>query len=661
MFNAKQRPTQSFLRIESVCLGMLTLLVLMLFHDIPCSEAVTPICTNGSTLCAFLNQKQDEGLAAGNAGDSYQNADGGHSPLTNVATDHPQVTILPRLSSDTYNALTYTVVVGNASLAYRSLPGEVSLTRMDFMGGQYGANAAYQQYCKNNAYWYPEHYDHDAIDDYHGMLPSVNNSQGSSYSDIDEVKKYLWTLAAFRPDTKTKLKESGLLMPTLEMIMRRTRVASDAEYLSGKAHINAYDDYDNGLAMAQLANAMLTTDIPPMIQLTVTGDTYDGVKGRDYFDANSIQRVYDTPVSIARIWRNFNYTQCLTVTAEASYDLNNRPLTFHWVVLRGDPARVRITPLNAANSKVEVEIDHHPETTILDTTRKTNLVIVGAFVHNGAYYSAPGFVTSYTLPNEQRTYEAATHKIKEITYQARALMESLICNKAWSRDVFQYDAGGTLLGWTRYTGTAASEFTPEGYRVLAKDLDGRVTQAQQVSYSRNYIDGMDTIGWAATGTAFTYINGTPVPSTATPTFTATPHFSATATPVVSNTPRMTATRTPVAAATPQPSRTLTCTVSPTRPISVNSVNLDQVRVYPRPWRADAHSGTRITFDHLTPGSTLMIFTLSGDLIKTLRSDGNSIAWDISNASGRPVSHGIYFYLIKNSQGQKTRGKLAIIR
>src|SRR5262249_13943130 len=33
-------------------------------------------------------------------------------------------------------------------------------------------------------------------------------------------------------------------------------------------------------------------------------------------------------------------------------------------------------------------------------------VDIGAFVHNGTYYSAPGFVTFFFLDNETRTYDA---------------------------------------------------------------------------------------------------------------------------------------------------------------------------------------------------------------------------------------------------------------
>jgi hypothetical protein len=46
------------------------------------------------------------------------------------------------------------------------------------------------------------------------------------------------TLAAFRPEVKQRLVEHGLLMPTLQMIMRSTnkQLGKQEDYLTGKAH-----------------------------------------------------------------------------------------------------------------------------------------------------------------------------------------------------------------------------------------------------------------------------------------------------------------------------------------------------------------------------------------------------------------------------------------
>ncbi|MCK5240831.1 fibronectin type III domain-containing protein [bacterium] len=732
MKNKKHHQKTYQLFFQTTYLGLLFILVFIAIIKFDFAEAATPICTSSSEICTFLTEKYAQGLAAGNAGDYYHNADDTHTLLSGAATDHPQVTIMTPTRGFVSSVEQEKVIVGNASLAYTSLPGTVSLARYRAMDAQYSANSVYQQYINNNAFWYPEHLDHDETDDYHCMLPSVGTSQGSSGSEIDEVKKFFWTLAAFHPETKTKLREKGLLMPTIQMIMRLTRVAGNAEYLSGKAHPNAFDNYAQALAMVQMANAMLPTEVPPMIQLEMTADAYSGEAGRDYFDYNNNQRLYDTPVSIARLWKNFGYIQKIRVSAKKSFDANEKSLTYHWVVLRGNSEHVRLTPLNGENSEVEIEINHHPKTTIPDSTRNTNLVVIGAFVHNGVYYSAPGFVTSYTLPNEERNYDPNTRQLLDISYHIENIMEKIICNKAWTRDVFQYNGEGFLQGWTRYNGTSASEFTRQGYLVLAKNGEGQVIQAQQVQYSREYTSVPDRIIWGTSGDPFVYDHEAPSAPTQVLLFNPTEssleiswlaandnvgvigyqldvssdnaflnmvpgyhnknlgkvtttlisglspatiyyarlraydemeNFSEYSAVVSGQTPGQITPLpniTPTLAITPAQNITPTLNITSTATISI-PLNLDKVRVYPQPWRPDHYGNLPITFDRLTPGSTIKIFTIAGDLVKIIKSEGESVYWDIANNAGSQVSQGIYIYLITNDKGQQRRGKLAIIR
>lgn len=87
-------------------------------------------------------------------------------------------------------------------------------------------------------------------------------------------------------------------------------------------------------------------------------------------------------------------------------------------------------------------------------------------------------------------------------------------------------------------------------------------------------------------------------------------------------------------------------------------DLDSARVYPNPWRSDQHTSS-ITFDNLSMNSHIKIFTLSGHFIKALDASGGLAQWNIT--TGDQVASGIYIYLITNDQGQKIKGKLAIIR
>ena len=97
-------------------------------------------------------------------------------------------------------------------------------------------------------------------------------------------------------------------------------------------------------------------------------------------------------------------------------------------------------------------------------------------------------------------------------------------------------------------------------------------------------------------------------------------------------------------------------------VTMVAADLAGVRVYPNPWRSDKHSGRPlITFDNLTVNSTIKIFTVSGHLVKTLPMASNSVTWDLTNESGDKVASGTYIYLIKDDQGQKKTGKVAVIK
>ena len=100
-----------------------------------------------------------------------------------------------------------------------------------------------------------------------------------------------------------------------------------------------------------------------------------------------------------------------------------------------------------------------------------------------------------------------------------------------------------------------------------------------------------------------------------------------------------------------------------QPPSTNASSFSP-HVYPNPWRSDKHAGNPITFAQLSGNTTIKIFTVSGHLIKTLGAQGSglgTLTWDLTNDSGSTVASGIYIYLVTNDQGQKARGKLAVIK
>ncbi len=360
------------------------------------------ICNSDSDACRFLKEKQD--LVAGNTGDWYHNSDRYHSKLN--LPEWPQVDLMrTRAYTPQFKPYPGRVIIGNSSTALTQKKAWRSNQRTALLSKGH-MKTLYKQYRNNNLYWYPEHKDHDDVDYYHGKCPYLLSSQGSSGSEMAYVKTFFYTVAAFKPQVKEILIENGLLMPTLQYIFRRSFVDKEALYLTGAAHPSAYPYRDITLKMMTLANSINPSEIPPLIHLTVIEETYGQYRGKN-------EKLFDTPASICRLFIGPEYTKTIIVSAENSMDLNKRPLAYHFKVLRGDPKHVRITPLNKEKSRVQIEIDYHPKSEIENSKRLTNMVEVGAFVHNGVHFSAPGFITSYTLDSEKRIYH--TKKLIAVT------------------------------------------------------------------------------------------------------------------------------------------------------------------------------------------------------------------------------------------------------
>jgi hypothetical protein len=90
-------------------------------------------------------------------------------------------------------------------------------------------------------------------------------------------------------------------------------------------------------------------------------------------------------------------------------------------------------------------------------------------------------------------------------------------------------------------------------------------------------------------------------------------------------------------------------------------NLDRVIVYPNPFKP-SRGHMAIVFDGLTPHSTISIYTISGRAVRVLNApDGGTAEWDTSTDSGDRAASGVYLYHVGNDRGQRTTGKLAIIR
>ena len=96
--------------------------------------------------------------------------------------------------------------------------------------------------------------------------------------------------------------------------------------------------------------------------------------------------------------------------------------------------------------------------------------------------------------------------------------------------------------------------------------------------------------------------------------------------------------------------------------NTSSSNSNDVIVYPNPWKHNDNSGY-ITFKNLTTDTKIDIFSLSGELVRSLENTygDDLVEWNLDNLQGQKVASGVYIYLITNSSGAKSKGKLAIVR
>lgn len=452
----------------------------------------------------LVRQWQKEGSAAGLFGFLYDNHDRDHSNLP--LSQFPQLSAVefgPEAKADNldhglqlrffFNRPT----IGNSSTAITGGPFWRSQPRMAQVN-QRSMAIQYEQYVKNQLYFYPEHRDYDPGhngkeggygDVYPANSPYVITSFGSSGSDQSFMHAVACTLAAFGSRTQEKLIERGLLMPTVQMILRRASVANDAEYLTGQAHPVVFREEQLHVEkMVELAHEIQPDVVPPMVQLQAVMEDQPRV-GIDYFEAagSASEKLFDTPAAIARVFRTTARERKMVVTAATSFDANNQPLKFHWVVLQGRAGGVTIEPLKDDSSLVELKVRWHERfASASDPKLETNRVEIACFAHNGHYYSAPAFVTVFCLDDEERVYDAAG-RIESVAYRSPAkggnYADPGVHNLRDWRDEYHYDATGQLTGWTRRReGQPKEDFTAHGHLVTQLDAKGRPLKARRINY-----------------------------------------------------------------------------------------------------------------------------------------------------------------------------------
>jgi hypothetical protein len=447
----------------------------------------------------------DEGTAAGNFGDLYDNCDRDHSNLKYA--EFPQLqrveyrpVIEKHVPFGLQNRFLHGgVVIGNSSTSLVNSPVWRSNPRMAY-GNPASMGTLSLHYFANHLYIYPEHEDHDPGhngkggygDVYPANTPYMLISQGSSYTDQPFLDALACTLAAFRPEVKELLAKHHLISPTLQQVFRSSYklVVRPDDYFTGLAHPSVFDgSLIDPLKMIEAAHALTPKTIPPVARLRVEQQD-QAVVGRDYFEIGDRETLFDTPCAIARIGRSTKYRRRMLVSARESFDVNQHELKFRWVLLRGDASRISITPQNESGSQAEIAVAWQPRRRIRPTIKiESNRVDIGVFAHNGSHWSAPAFVTWFFLDNEERVYDDEG-RIRSVVYHggsdAGNYVDPLIQTPKTWKDTYRYTEAGRLIGWTRSRDGEAQEmldqFTADGGLVIEQDDQGRALTAREVRY-----------------------------------------------------------------------------------------------------------------------------------------------------------------------------------
>lgn len=454
-----------------------------------------PATNQNDKVGAQVQQWYFRGLGAGLKNHLYDNHDGGHSELRDVFPQLNRIEYCEAVKQRQFDHGLQTrfffnaITIGNCSEAMTGNAYWRSLPRLAATSPQAMATL-HQQYQRNHLYVYPEHQDHDPThgDLFASNLPYVLISQGSSGSDQKLLEAVGWTLASFQPKTKRKLAEGGALMAAVQMIFRRTnkQVMTFEDYLTGKAHPTVFNGDEIDLwRMINLAQEIKPEKVPPVVQLRVVEEDQSTL-GVDYFDDQSRVKLFDTPGAISRLHRSTKKHYRMVVSAEESFDLNKRPLTIHWRVLRGDFKNIQINPLNAENTRVEIVVPHQESRPIEGSADMVSSRIdIGAFAHNGTYYSAPAFVSFYSPRNESRVYNDHNEidSVEYLAFETQYEDPMLVTPRQWI-DRYQYDEKNRLTGWVRERGDTLEQFTADGALVTKNDEQGRPAQARTVVYRR---------------------------------------------------------------------------------------------------------------------------------------------------------------------------------
>jgi hypothetical protein len=98
------------------------------------------------------------------------------------------------------------------------------------------------------------------------------------------------------------------------------------------------------------------------------------------------------------------------------------------------------------------------------------------------------------------------------------------------------------------------------------------------------------------------------------------------------------------------------------------VDLSKVRVVPNPYVVTSQyeymqNVREVRFMYLPAECTIYVYTVSGELVRTLRHKGatGSLSWNLLTDSNQGLAFGVYVYVIEDPYGNKQTGKFALIK
>ena len=451
----------------------------------PPGAAAAEAASYSGPAAASVRKWLAEGTAAGNAGDTYMNRDHGHSMLQTkkfpllaqavldaegrkrgIDTNEPKGVFPLPLFANCSRA--YVGGVSWRSIGRRLASVQRLATRMALL------------YRANQVHVFPANKDFGAGGDLmHCATPCFFMTRGASWSDTPLLELLLSASASFRPETKREIVRRGLLVPTLQALLRRT-LAKGGDPRSPEANPTVFQTGAVDASMlAGLAHGMGPEEIPPAVSawFVEKRDTPPPAPGRDYPDVMPEPFVV-TPYSSCFVLRAPAAVRRFSLFARPDGTAPGEDAELSWRVTKGDPSAVKLAEEPGSRGRrATVEID------VRKLRSRVDIACFARTAKSG--WGAPSFVSFMPAPGESRTY-GEDGRILSIDYRniGKAYCDPEIAlPKNW-RDTYLYADDGRLQAVARFRDgeSEPAMFTPDGMAAYGMDGDFRPESVAKVRY-----------------------------------------------------------------------------------------------------------------------------------------------------------------------------------